>query len=60
MIIFEQWSGRLQVFRYVTEAEAAEVVKERDAGKEKEGTGEPKPPVTPPGTTPAAEKTPGS
>jgi DNA-binding beta-propeller fold protein YncE len=60
VITSEQWPGRLQVFRYVTEAEAAEAAKERDAGKEKEGTGEPKPPVTPAGTTPAAEKTPGS
>ena len=58
VITSEQWPGRLQVFRYVTETEAAEAAKERDAGKDKEGTGEPKPPVTPPGTAPVAEKTP--
>jgi DNA-binding beta-propeller fold protein YncE len=40
VITSEQWPGRLQIFRYVTEAEVAELQKEQD----KDSKGEPKAP----------------
>ena len=49
VITSEQWPGRLQVFRYVTEAEVAEAQKEK-------GSTEPKPAETPTKQASAAGK----